>query len=219
MRENIETLKDNKGRTLYGHVAGEAVIIHKCGTKLVKPRRGEKRCCHEMPVWTGDDFKTPAFMKPISREISNICTPRICNSFDIPIYNIGSSTMQKWVKIEDGEIRRVNKPQEFIPTSHSKEEQIVIRENDIFSEKKKAEFRIFNLVQNTRQLLKEEIIHKMYPTGGLSRINEDTNLDETSTNDFISYSLQEAFLPWPINYIHLIPDGVILTVLGIIEYS
>ena len=71
-------------------------------------------------------------------------------------------------------------------------------------------------MQNTRQLLKEEIIHKIYPTEVLSRINEDTNLDETSTNDFISYSLQEAFLPWPINYIHLIPDWVILTVLGII---
>ena len=110
--------------------------------------------------------------------------------------------MQKWIKIEDGEIRRANNPQEFIPTSHSKEEQIVVKENDIFSEKKKAEFRIFNLVQNTLQLLKEEIIHKMYPTEVLSRINEDT-----STNDFISYSLQEAFLPWPINYIHLIPDG------------
>ena len=58
----------------------------------------------------------------------------------------------------------------------------------------KAEFKRFNLVQNTRQLLKEEIIHKMYPAEVLSRINEDTSLDETSTNDFISYNLQEAFL-------------------------
>ena len=124
--------------------------------------------------------------------------------------------MQKWIKIEDGEIRRANSPQEFIPASHSKEEQIVTKENHIFSQKQKAEFKIFNLVQNTRQLLKEEIIHKMCPTEVLSRINEDTNLDETSTNDFISYNLQEAFLPWPINYIHLIPDWVILTVLGII---
>ena len=115
-----------------------------------------------------------------------------------------------------GKSEKPTDQQEFIPTSHSKEEQIVIRENDIFSEKKKAEFRIFNLVQNTRQLLKEEIIHKMYPTEVLSRINDDTSLDETSTNEFISYSLQEAFLPWPINYIHLIPDWVILTVLGII---
>ena len=69
--------------------------------------------------------------------------------------------MQKWIKIEDGEIRRVNKPQEFIPTSHGKEEQIVTKENDIFSKKQKSEFKIFNLVENTRQLLKEEIINKI----------------------------------------------------------
>ena len=56
----------------------------------------------------------------------------------------------------------------------------------------------------------------MYPAEVLSRINEDTNLDETSTNDFISYNLQEAFLPWPLDYIHLIPDWLILTVLSII---
>ena len=43
LRESMETLKDSKGRTLYGHVTGEAVIIHRCGTKMVKPRRGEKR--------------------------------------------------------------------------------------------------------------------------------------------------------------------------------
>ena len=33
LRENMEILKDNKGRTLHGHVTGEAVIIHKCGKK------------------------------------------------------------------------------------------------------------------------------------------------------------------------------------------
>ena len=168
LRENMEILKDNKGRTLYGHVTGEAVIIHKCGTKMVKPRRNEKRCCHELPIWMGDDFKTPAFMKPVSREVSTICTPRICNSFDNPLFNIRSSTLQKWIKIEEGEIRRTNSPQEFIPASHSKEEQIVTKENDIFSQKQKAEFKRFTLVQNTRQLLKEEIIHRMYPAEVLS---------------------------------------------------
>ena len=55
----------------------------------------------------------------------------------------------------------------------------------------------------------------MYPSEVLSRINEDTRLDETS-NEFISYNLQEAFLPWPLNYLHIIPDWVILTILGII---
>ena len=42
LRENLETLKDGKGRTLFGHVTGEAAIIHKCGIKMVKPRRGEE---------------------------------------------------------------------------------------------------------------------------------------------------------------------------------
>ena len=68
LRENMEVLRDNKGRTLYGHVTGEAVIIHKCGTKMVKPRRDEKRCCHELPICMGDDFKTPAFMKPVAEK-------------------------------------------------------------------------------------------------------------------------------------------------------
>ena len=79
LRENLETLRDEKGRTLFGHVTGEAAIIHKCGIKMVKPRRGEERCCREMPVWMGDDFKTPGFNKPVSREITSICTLRICN--------------------------------------------------------------------------------------------------------------------------------------------
>ena len=56
----------------------------------------------------------------------------------------------------------------------------------------------------------------MYPAEVLSRINEDTSLDEISTNDFISYNLQEAFLPWPLSCLHLVPDWVILTVLTII---
>ena len=70
-------------------------------------------------------------------------------------------------------------------------------------------------MENTRQLLTEEIIHHMYPSEVLSRINENTNLDETP-NEFISYNLQKAFLPWPLNYLHIIPDWVILTILGII---
>ena len=49
------------------------------------------------------------------------------------------------------------------------------------------------------QLIKEEIVHKMYPAEVLSRINEDTSLDEILANDFISYNLQEAFLPWPLS--------------------
>ena len=42
-----------------------------------------------------------------------------------------------------------------------------------------------NLVENTRQLLTEEIINRMYPSEVLSRINEETRTVEPS-NDFIS---------------------------------
>ena len=50
------------------------------------------------------------------------------------------------MKIEDGEIRRSNSPQEFIPASHNTEKQIVTKENDIFSQKQKIKFRRFNFL-------------------------------------------------------------------------
>ena len=56
----------------------------------------------------------------------------------------------------------------------------------------------------------------MYPAEVLTKLVDDTDLDETSANEFISYRLQDVFLPWPINYLHIIPDWVIITVLGII---
>ena len=128
---------------------------------MVKLRRDEQRCCHKLPIWMGDDFETLAFMKPVRGEVSSICAPRICNSFDNPLFNIGSSRIPKWIKIEDGEIRRSNSPHEFIPASHNKEKQIVTKENDIFSQKQKVEFKRYNLIQNTRHLIKEEIVHKI----------------------------------------------------------
>ena len=75
LRENMEIFRDNKGRTLSSHVQGEAVILHKCQVTMVKVRRDEQRCCHELPIWIGEDFQIPAFMKPISKEVSAVCTP------------------------------------------------------------------------------------------------------------------------------------------------
>merc|ERR1711873_314791 len=152
MKLNLENLRDEKGRTLASYVAREAAMIHKCGLRMVKPRRGETRCCREMPIWYGDDFKKPGFMKPISREVTNICTPRVCNQFTNPLFNIGSQSDQKWVKIDGGEVKMTNRPQEFVPQSHNKREQIVTKEAVIFTNKQKSEFRVFNLVENTRKL-------------------------------------------------------------------
>ena len=50
MKQNLENLRDEKGRTLSSHVAGEAAIIQKCGLRMVKPRRGETKCCREMSI-------------------------------------------------------------------------------------------------------------------------------------------------------------------------
>ena len=216
LRENMEILRDNKGRTLYGHVQGEAVLIHKCQMTMVKLRRDEHRCCHELPIWIGEDYQTPAFMRPVSKEVSAVCTPRVCNSFDNPIFNIGSSRLPKWVRIEDGEIKKSDNPQEFIPQSHNKEKQIVTKENDIFSKKQKFEYKKSNIIQNTRSLIKEDIVQKMYPVKVMNMLDEDISLDDFFINNFISDNLQEAFLPWPLSCLHLVPDWVILTILSIV---
>ena len=56
----------------------------------------------------------------------------------------------------------------------------------------------------------------MYPVKVMSTLDEDIGLDDFSINDFISDNLQEAFLPWPLSCLHLVPDWVILTILSII---
>ena len=62
--------------------------------------------------------------------------PRVCNSFDTPLFNIGMNRIQKWVRISKyGEISQSEKPQEFVPQSYNKEEQIVTRQSSIYSTK------------------------------------------------------------------------------------
>ena len=191
-------------------------ILYKCQVTIVKVGRDEQRCCQELPIWHGETFSIPAFLKPVSKKVSAVCTPRICNSFDNPLFNIGTSRMPNWVRIEDGEIKRSENPQEFVPQSHSKEKQIVTKENDIFSNKQKIEYKKFNLIQNTRSLIKEEIIHKMYPVKVMSTLDKDIGLEDFSINEYISNHLQEAFLPWPLSTLHLLPDWMVLTILSII---
>ena len=80
-----------------------------------------------------------------------MCTPRICSAYNNPWYNIGTPTVEKWIRVENGEIVRTDKPQELSPLSHNKEEQLVVREDDIFSNEKKEQFKVFSLVQHTRR--------------------------------------------------------------------
>ena len=147
MKRNLEYLLEEKGRTLASHVAGEAAMIHSCATRMVKLRKGEAKCCRELPIWHGEKFEKPGFMKPSTREITSICTPRICNGFTSPLFNIGSHLDQRGVKVDGEEVRIARNPQEFVPMSHNKEEQIVTSKADIFSNQQKAEFKIANFIE------------------------------------------------------------------------
>ena len=42
MQQQMEVLRDEKGRTLYSHTSGEIVEVHKCRKILVKPRTNER---------------------------------------------------------------------------------------------------------------------------------------------------------------------------------
>ena len=53
LQQQMEVLKDSKGRTLYSHTSGEIVEVHKCRKVLVKPRTNEEKCCEELAVWSG----------------------------------------------------------------------------------------------------------------------------------------------------------------------
>ena len=132
------------------------------------------------------------------------------------MFNIGTTKIPNWIRIEDGEIKKSDNPQEFVPQSHSKEKQIVTRQNSIYSSKQKIEYKKFNLIKNTRSLIKEEIVHSMYPMKEMNSLDKDIELEDFSINEYITSHLQQAFLPWPLSTLHLLPDWVILTGLIII---
>ena len=56
----------------------------------------------------------------------------------------------------------------------------------------------------------------MYPMKVMNSLDKDIELEDFSINDYILNHLQEAFLPWPLSTLHLLPDWVILTGLIII---
>merc|ERR1711893_338166 len=66
-----------------------------------------------------------------------------------------------------------------------------------------------------RRLIEGEIVQRMYPSEVLMKLNDDTDLENTDEENFISYRLQDAILPW-INMMHILPDWLIITVLGIV---
>merc|ERR1712198_76054 len=68
-------------------------------------------------------------------------------------------------------------------------------------------------------LSKLALMQKMYPAQVLTKMNniEETDEDEADEEgNFISYRIQDAILPWPLNYIHILPDWLIISVLGVV---
>ena len=77
-----------------------------------------------------------------------------------------------------------------MPQSHSKEKQIVTRQNSIYSSKQKIEYKKFNLIKNMRSLIKEEIVHSMYPMKEMNSLDKDIELEDFSINEYITSHLQ-----------------------------
>ena len=216
LRRNMELMRDTNGRTLSSYTAGEVAMIQRCNSEEVKIREGETKCCQELPIWHGENFEKKGFLSPVSREITGLCTPRVCSQFSNPMFNIGTHTDQTWVKVIGKEIIKTDdQPQELVPESHNKGEQILTKTADIFTEQQKTEYEIFSLAENTRKMITEEIVNHIYSPEMLPSLTDNVVARETP-NTFVSYNLQKAFLPWPINLIHLVPDWAILSVIGVV---
>merc|ERR1711872_485807 len=50
----------------------------------------------------------------------------------------------------------------------------------------------------------------------LSKLNDNEETDDNDEGNFVSYRLQDALLPWPLNYFHILPDWLILTIIGVV---
>ena len=134
LNSNLETIRDAEGHTLFSHVAGKVVVLCKCTPMIVGVRHDGKACCMELPVWSGYDLSTPAFMEATSRKLTYSCTPRVCNTFNLPFFNIGSRDHPKWVQVgRTGDIIEAKDPQEFSPISSNKADQIVLEQAGIYS--------------------------------------------------------------------------------------
>ena len=120
------------------------------------------------------------------------------------------------MKIEDREIVLAKKPKEMKLNSHNKEEEMIMHETDIFDEESKEKFSLFSIIHHTRKLIEGTVVQRMYPAKILSRLNDEVDTDNNDGGNFVSYRLQDAILPWPLNYFHILPDWLIITIIGVI---
>ena len=156
-------------------------------------------------------------MRPINRQITKVCTPRVCSKHTSPVFQIGTDDEEVWIKVEETEIIATKTPKDLKVNSHNKEETMLLHESDIFDEELKEKFSLFTFVHNARKLLEGTVIQKMYPAQVLTKLNnfEETEVVENEEN-LISYRIQDAILPWPLNCLHVLPDWLIISVIGIV---
>ena len=64
-------------------------------------------------MWVGEKFERAAYMKAVSRQVTSVCTPRVCSVYNSPWFNVGSEEEDIWVKIEDKEIIMTKRPREM----------------------------------------------------------------------------------------------------------
>merc|ERR1711923_328684 len=216
LSNQMEVLQDENGDTVFTHAAGEVSKIRKCKKTLVKIRKGDEKCCQELPIWAGKRFEREAYMKPVSRQVTSVCTPRVCSVYSSPYFVIGTEEEEVWVKVENKEIIMTKKPKEMELNSHNKEEELIMHESDIFDDESKEKFSIFSLIHHTRKLIEGTVVQRMYPAKVLSRLNDELDIDNNEGGNFVSYRLQDAILPWPLNYFHILPDWLIITIIGVI---
>ena len=217
LSNQMELLTDGNGDTVYSHTAGEISKVRQCKKIGVKIRNGDDKCCQELPVYIGENYEIEAYMRPINRQITKVCTPRVCSKHTSPVFQIGTEDAEIWIKVEESEIIATKTPKDLKVNSHNKEETMLLHESDMFDEDLKEKFSLFTFVHNARKLLEGTVIQKMYPAQVLTKLNniEDTKVAEEEEN-FISYRIQDAILPWPLNYMHILPDWLIITVIGIV---
>ena len=217
LSNQMEILKDGNDDTVFTHTAGEISKVRQCKKVGVKVRKGDDKCCEELPVFTGENYEVKAYMRPINRQITKVCTPRVCSEHTSPVFQIGTDDEEVWIKVEKTEIIATKNPKELKANSHNKEETMLLHESDIFNEELKEKFSLFSFVHNARKLLEGTVIQKMYPAEVLTKLNkfEETEVIEKEEN-LISYRIQNAILPWPLNCLHILPDWLIITIIGVI---
>merc|ERR1711893_475559 len=137
LSNQMEVLQDENGDTAFTHAAGEVSKSRKCKKTLVKIRKGDEKCCQELPILAGERFEKEAYMKPVSRQVTSVCTPRVCSVYNSPYFDIGTEDEEVWVKVEEREIVLAKKPKEMKLNSHNKEEEMIMHESDIFDEESK----------------------------------------------------------------------------------